>query len=83
MIAATPTASSATTSGPGAQASVSGSVSLGDTPARHRCPASAVENPVTGPHPLYRRPQMAGQGRTALMVEGWTPWLVDPPSEAA
>jgi hypothetical protein len=35
---------------------------------------------ITGAHPLYRRPVMAGHARSMLASAGWE-WFANPPSE--
>lgn len=79
-----PTATAAPTTGTPGGVGVSASLTIGDDPSRpHTCQPSSMDKVVDRAHPLYRRPAMAGQGRTRLMQNGWSDWILDPPSEQA
>lgn len=47
---------------------------------QHLCQPRDMLDRLTGAHPLYRRPVMAGHGRSMLASLGWA-WMWDPPSE--
>lgn len=47
---------------------------------QHLCQPRDLFDKIAGAHPLYRRPVMAGHGRSMLASVGWA-WLLDPPSE--
>jgi hypothetical protein len=43
--------------------------------------ASSGADTLHANHPLFRRPQHAGQNRYKVMCQGWGGWYYDPPSE--
>lgn len=49
------------------------------------CPKQAVVatsgEVLHGNHPLFRRPNYAGENRYKVMCEGWGGWYYNPPSE--
>lgn len=73
-----------TESGQGVKADVQGDLELGaggDYDDRsHICQPSDMARRIVGRHPLYTRPERAGQARALLAAGGW-PWYLNPPSE--